>query len=348
MPLPVKRNSRVCLLVSSALIAISLVSSLVAAPLFGASAESYIAAYKRPKDIPFPKDNAYSRDRKELGRALFFDPRLSGSNWISCATCHNPGLSWGDGLPKALGHGMKQLERRTPTVLNLAWGELMLWDGRASSLEEQALAPIESSAEMNLSHDQMQIKLDSIAAYKPLFEKAYPGEGVNKQTVARALATFQRTLVSREAPFDRWVKGKTTAISESAKRGFVLFNEKALCSKCHSGWRFTDDSFHDIGVAGDDIGRGKILPEIEVMQHAFKTPTLRNVDHRAPYMHDGSEQTLEDVIEFYNRGGAVKRPSLSEHIKPLGLSSSEKTDLLNFLKTLTSDDRPVAAPALPR
>lgn len=314
----------------------------------GATAESYLPSYKRPKDIPFPKDNAYSRDRKELGRALFFDPRLSGSNWISCASCHNPAFSWGDGLPRAIGHGMQTLGRRTPTVLNLAWGELLFWDGRASSLEEQALGPIEAAGEMNLSHDQMLTKLESIPGYRSLFEKAYPGEGISKMTVAKALATFQRTLVSRDAPFDRWVRGKENALSESAKRGFVLFNEKALCSKCHSGWRFTDDSFHDIGVAGDDLGRGKILADIEIMQYAFKTPTLRNVDHRDPYMHDGSEKTLEAVIDFYNRGGAVKRPSLSEHIRPLGLSAAEKADLVAFLKTLTSDDRPVAAPALPR
>jgi len=326
----------------------NLTLSLQAKASISGSEKKYVSSYKRPKDIPFPKENSYTKARGELGQALFFDPRLSGSDWISCASCHNPAFSWGDGLPKGIGHGMKSLSRRTPTILNLAWGELMFWDGRASTLEEQALGPIEAQGEMNLPHDQMLAKLNGISAYKPLFDKAYPNEGINKATVSKALATFERTVISGEAPFDRWIQGEEKAISAAAKNGFLLFNEKALCSQCHSGWRFTDDSFHDVGIAGDDVGRGKILPDIEVMKYAFKTPTLRNVDHRGPFMHDGSLKTLDDVVELYNRGGNVKRASLSEHLKPLHLSEGERSDLVAFLKTLTSKDQPITVPMLPR
>ena len=162
-----------------------------------------------------------------------------------------------------------------------------------------------------------------------------------------AIATYERTVVSGEAPVDRWIKGQQGAISASAQRGFKLFNGKARCSACHSGWRFTDDSFHDIGISDTDIGRGAELPGIVKMQHAFKTPGLRNIDQRAPYMHDGSLATLEEVIDHYDRGG-VTRPSLSDEMRPLGLTTEEKRDLMAFMKALTSDDEPVTYVQLPR
>ena len=306
------------------------------------------ALYRRPASIPYPKDNTHTPAREALGRMLFFDPRLSGSNWISCATCHNPALSWGDGLPRAIGHGMQVLGRRTPTTLNLAWAEALFWDGRAGTLEEQALGPVEAPGEMNFPLEKMEAKLQSIAGYKPLFEQAYPGEGVTRRVVAKALATYERTMVSEAAPFDHWVAGDERAISDSARRGFELFNGKANCAKCHSGWRFTDDSFHDIGLPGTDRGRGVHLPDIAVSQFAFKTPTLRNADQRAPFMHDGCLATLEEVVDFYDRGGAVKRASLSHEVKPLQMTAQEKSDLIAFLRTLTSSDKPALVPALPR
>lgn len=326
----------------------SLALAFAAILALGATKSNPLDAYKRPKAIPYPKGNEYSDARSELGRLLFFDPRLSGSQWISCATCHNPALSWGDGLPKGIGHGMKSLGRRTPTILNLAWGELFFWDGRAGSLEEQALGPIAAEGEMNMPHDQMLAKVAGIPGYKTLFDKAYPGDGVSLTTIAKAIATFERTVVSADAPFDKWLKGDQKAISAAAKHGFDVFNGKGRCAQCHSGWRFTDDSFHDIGVADDDIGRGKIMPDIEVLQHAFKTPTLRNAALRAPFMHDGSEATLATVVAFYDRGGNVKRPSLAGDIRPLGLTDVEKADLVAFLETLSSADKPALVPLLPR
>jgi len=304
--------------------------------------------FARPRAIPHPEDNAYTEARAELGRTLFFDPRLSASGTLSCATCHNPAFDWGDGLALGVGHGMRQLARRTPTILNLAWGEAFFWDGRALTLEEQALGPIQSEGEMNMPLEKLVERLESIREYRPLFERAYPGERISEQTVARALAVFERTVVSGDAPFDRWIAGDEDAIPPSARRGFALFTGKANCSACHDGWRFTDDSFHDIGVPGDDPGRGKLLPDILVTQHAFKTPTLRNVDRRAPYMHDGSEASLRSVIELYDQGGRVKRPSLSSEISPLHLTEEEKGDLVAFLKTLTSADPPASIPTMPR
>ena len=304
--------------------------------------------FKRPAAAPFPKDNAWTGEREALGKALFFDPRLSRANSISCASCHNPSFCWGDGLPKGVGHGSKEVGRRTPTILNTAWAELLFWDGRAGSLEEQALGPIAAPGEMNLPLDQMVAKVKAIAGYKPMFEKAYPGEPISGQAVGKAIATFERTVVSGTAPFDQWIAGKEDAISEQAKRGFDLFNTKANCVKCHSGWNFTDDGFHDIGLASDDPGRGEILPQLESMQHAFKTPTLRNAALRAPYMHDGSEPTLEAVVHLYNKGGAAKRPSLAPEVFALNLTDAEVKDLCALMETLTSVDKPIELPLLPR
>lgn len=327
---------------------LSLALILAAGALAGAAPPRPLDAYRRPAAAPFPKDNAYSAPRVALGRALFFDPRLSGSQWISCATCHNPALSWGDGLAKGFGHGMKPLARRTPTILNLAWGEIFFWDGRAATLEEQALGPIANDAEMNMPHEKLLPTIGAIPGYKAMFDQAYPGEGVTLTTIGKAVATFERTVVSGQAPFDRWVNGDGMAVSAEAQRGFAVFNGKGRCAQCHGGWRFTDDSFHDIGVAGDDLGRGKIVPGIEVLQHAFKTPTLRDASRRAPFMHDGSQATLAAVVAFYDRGGDVKRASLSADMKPLGLTDGEKAELLAFLETLTSVDQAVVVPVLPR
>jgi cytochrome c peroxidase len=316
-------------------------------PLPDPSRAKWRLEYLRPATIPFPADNLYSKDREILGWTLFFDPRLSGSKSTSCASCHNPGFSWGDGLSKGVGAGMKQLERRTPTILNAAWSDLLFWDGRAEDLEQQALDPITGAGEMNQPLDAMIQTVDGIDGYRALFARAYPGEPVNEKTVARAIATFERTIVSGDAPFDRWISGDEDAISSEAKRGFDLFNGKAACARCHSGWNFTDNGFHDIGIEGSDRGRGVRLP-LAAMQFAFKTPTLRNADRRAPFMHDGSEPTLEDVVEFYDRGGKAKRPSLAPEIVPLNLSPQEKKELVELMRTLTSVDKPTEVPLLPR
>jgi cytochrome c peroxidase len=299
--------------------------------------------------VPHPIENAPNAAREELGRTLFFDPRLSKSGSMSCATCHDPGLSWGDGRARGLGDSKLDLDRRTPTILNLAWAPALFWDGRSDSLEEQALGPIEAPGEMNVKMDVLLALLQGIEGYRPLFARAYPGEPISSTTIGKAIATFERAIVSPDAPFDRFIAGNERAIPADARRGFVLFNEKGRCSVCHSGWRFTDDGFYDVGgVATADEGRGKLTPFIELTRFAFKTPTLRNVARRAPYLHDGSVATLENVIDLYDVGGIAKRRSLSPEIKPLGLTAGEKKDLVAFLRTLTSDEADAHVPALPR
>ena len=309
--------------------------------------EALKALYRRPDTIPFPKDNPYTAEKAALGKKLYFDTRLSAANLLSCASCHSPAYGWGDGQPRGVGHNMKQLGRRSPTIVNAAFGQIFMWDGRAGSLEEQALGPIRADVEMNLPIEQLMEKLKAIPEYPPLFQATFPKAGMTPETIAKAIATYERTVVSGRAPFDAWIEGDTKAISEEAKRGFVLFNTKGGCQECHSGWNFTDDSFHDIGLASPDIGRGKHLPGVVKMHHAFKTPGLREIARRGPYMHDGSIATLEAVMDHYNQGG-IKRPSLSELMKPLGLSKQECADLVAFMMTLTSDMDPTTVPVLPR
>lgn len=305
------------------------------------------AQYRRPLAIPFPKDNTYTPEKAALGKKLYFDTRLSVSMAQSCASCHSPGFGWGDGLAVGVGHGMAKLDRHSPTIVNAAWGAIFMWDGRLATLEEQALGPIQAAGEMNMPLDQLVARLNAIGEYKPLFDAAFPGEGIKPKTLAAAIATYERTVVSERAPFDAWIEGNEKAIPEEAKRGFALFNGKAQCAACHEGWNFTNDGFQDIGLPSKDIGRGEFMPGVIKMQHAFKTPGLREISRRSPFMHDGSLATLEDVVEHYDHAG-VDRPSRSDLMKPLGLTAQEKTDLVTFLKTLSSDLSPTAVPVLPR
>lgn len=306
------------------------------------------AQYIRPDSIPFPKDNPYSQAKASLGKTLFFETRLSRSKVMSCATCHNPGFGWTDGNATGTGDFHKALPRKSPTILNLAWDDLLFWDGRAEGLEKQAIGPMQAEGEMHMPLDQLVDRLKGIGEYLSLFQAAFPDDGnpITSENIAKALATFERTVVSGEAPFDRWIKGDESAISAEAKRGFLIFNTKGNCAACHSDWRFSDGSFHDIGIKDEDIGRGKWL-KLTPMQHAFKTMGLRNIGRRAPYMHNGSMATLLDVIDHYDHG-FVKRESLADDIKPLHLSPQEKQDLIAFLKTLTSKDEPITIPDMPK
>jgi cytochrome c peroxidase len=345
--LPRHRGAARGVLALGALIALPLLTAVAQQPSLERAARRYARQYVRAARAPAPAENRTTPARVALGKSLFFDPRLSRSRFVSCGSCHNPALSWSDGNPRATGDEMKTLGRRTPTLLNIGWAEAMFWDGRANTLEQQALGPITAPAEMNVKLDDLVARLQQVPAYVKEFDGAYPHEGITGATVGKAIAAYERTIVSGRAPFDRWVAGDARAISDEAKRGFVLFNTTARCSQCHSGWRFTDDGFQDIGLETDDPGRGKIVDFPEV-QHAFKTPTLREVARRAPYMHDGSVAKLEDVIELYDRGGDVQRPSLSAEIRPLHLSAADKHALVAFLQTLTSDDPPTTLPVLPR
>jgi len=330
--------------------ALAIVCGLVAAASLSGEAADIRATWKakfaRPAAIPFPSDNPYSGAKAALGQALFFDPILSGSQTISCASCHNPALAWQDNRPKGVGE--KTAPRRTPTLLNIAWVPKPGWPGHFKDLENVAFTPITSPALMNLPETTAIERLAANPGYVKAFDKAFGKGPITRRKVELALATYQRSIVSTDAPFDRWIKGDNTAIDDGAKRGFALFVGKANCVGCHSGFSFTDSSFHDIGSAsGDDVGRGKLFPTSAKLKYAFKTPTLRDVAQRPPYMHDGSVATLEEVVDLYDRGG-VERPSRADEIKPLGLSAAEKADLVVFLRTLNGVAKPVTVPVLPR
>jgi len=308
--------------------------------------ETLRAAYARPQMIPFPADNPYTPEKAALGKMLYFDPRLSGGQNMNCASCHNPSFGWEVPLDRAIGSQNEPLGRHAPTVLNMAWGGMhFFWDGRASSLEEQAKGPIEAPVEMNMPIDELEQRLGGIEGYRQWFAHVFPEQGITGETIVAAIATYERTIVSGYAPFDAWLDGDETAVSESAKRGFELFNGKAMCAGCHSGWNLSDNQFHDIGLPSDDVGRGGFTGEDDEL-HAFKTPGLRDLTQRAPYMHNGSLVTLEDVVRHYATGG-VRRPSLSPMMAPLDLSEQEIEDLVAFMVSLTGEEKIVALPILP-
>lgn len=301
--------------------------------------------YKRPGSIPFPADNPYSAEKAQLGKMLFFDQRLSRNFNMNCATCHNPSLGWEDGVAGAFGGQGKNLSRHSPTTLNMAWSNSFFWDGRAATLEEQIRGLVESPNEMDLPLSTAVERLRNVDGYKRRFEQVFPGKGVHKDGILKAIATYERTLVSGTAPFDRWIEGDEAALSDAAKRGFTLFNGKAACSQCHTGWNLTDNQFHDIGLPTNDAGRITITGNAKD-QHAFKTPGLRNIRQRAPYMHNGSLKTLEQVIVHYI-GGGIPRESRSPQVQSAPLNSNEISDLIAFLESLTGDDQPVSLPILP-
>jgi len=241
-----------------------------------------------------------------------------------------------------------RLPLRRPTLLNIAWVPRLGLDGHFHDLESVAMGPITGQTNMNLSEQEMIDRLSELPGYRAAFDAAFGNGGVTREKIEQSLATFERTIVSGQAPFDRWIRGDETAIGATAKRGFALFNGKANCAVCHSGWAFTDAAFHDIGMAkDDDLGRGRLFPTSVKLQHAFKTPTLRDVARRAPYMHDGSVVSLADVIDLYDRGG-IDRPSRDNDIRPLNLQSREKADLIAFLNTLSDTAKPYPLPNLPR
>lgn len=302
--------------------------------------------YARPADIPFPANNPYTPEKAALGKALYFEPRLSGAENMTCASCHNPSFGWESPNQTAVGAQNTRLARQAPTILNTAWIHPFFWDGRADSAEAQAKGPIEAPVEMNLPLPVAVRRLNAIPDYKAWFSTAFPGRGVTPDTIAEAIATYERTVVSSYAPFDAWIDGDEKAISDAAKRGFALFNGKAKCAPCHSGWNFTDNKFHDIGVTATDIGRGKYEPGNPKAQYAFKTPTLRDTAQRGPYMHAGQMLTLEDVMTHYV-GGGVDRPSRSPLMQPLSLTQGEISDVVEFLKSLTGAKQVVAMPILP-
>lgn len=287
---------------------------------------------------PAPDDNPLTVDKVSLGRRLFFDRRLSRDGSLSCASCHDPQRAFANRRPVARGVGGARGDRNVPTLVNRAWGRSFFWDGRAATLEEQALEPVFNPRELAATEAHVVTLIDS-ADYRDHFSAAF-GRDPDLPALGRALASFVRTIVSGNAPYDRHVAGISGSLGASAQRGLTLFTGQAGCNRCHTGPLFTDDEFHNTGVAWrsghlTDRGRAAVTKE-DLDRGAFKTPTLREIARTAPYMHDGSIGTLEEVIEFYDRGG-IRNLGLDPRLRVLHLTARDKLDLVVFLKSLSGD-----------
>jgi len=306
----------------------------------------------RPESVPVPEDNALTKERIALGKLLYFDVRLSRDDSISCATCHHPKRGWTDLIPatKAIGFEGRRGPRNSPVILNSAYQLNQFWDGRAKSLEEQALGPIQADVEMNMPLSILIPKLKAIKGYVKLFEAAYPDEGVSEKSVAKALASFERTILSTEAPFDRYIKGDKKAISPDAIKGFELFKSKAHCTDCHDGFNFTDGSFHNVGLIDGEL-HGKELGRFNVKNRAawygvMKTPTLRDVTKSYPYFHDGSVRTLKEATVLCASGGRYERgvKNKSDYMEDRELTEKEVDQIVTFMKSLTGPDLDIKIP----
>lgn len=286
---------------------------------------------------PIPEDNPVTAEKVKLGKKLFGEKLLSRDRSLACKGCHQPKKAFTDGRAKAIGVYGRQGSRSVPTLVNRAYGRSFFWDGRTSTLEEQVVKPIESESEMDMTVGEAVDRLKRKSRYRKMFQQAFHREP-NGEDLARALASYVRTIYSGDSPFDRYVYGKRGALTDQQRRGLRIFRGKGNCTACHIGPTFSDEGFHNTGVAWrdgklQDEGRFAITGEAE-LKGAFKTPTLREVTRTAPYMHDGSLATLKDVIDFYDDGGR-KNPYLDPEIRPLRLTKEEKTELLVFLKSLT-------------
>jgi cytochrome c peroxidase len=302
-----------------------------ALPLFGSTAVTTPPVPSQYAVEANELDASWSTTRAALGKRLFHEPRLSRDASVSCAECHRPELAFTDGRPTAKGVRGQVGARNTPTLVNRALGRSQFWDGRAATLEEQALGPIENPAEMDLPIAEALARLGSDPAYQRDFQLAFGG-GPTRERLALALSAYERTIYSVDAPFDRFIAGDHTALDASAQRGLALFGGRAKCAECHTGVNFTDEAFHCLGVSVDE-GRGKVTGK-RAEDGAFRTPTLREVAHTAPYMHNGSLKTLAEVVEYYDRGGDP-HPNLDAKMTRLNLTAQEKADLVAFMRALS-------------
>lgn len=334
-------NRKVQLLgaIGAILLLIGLPLGVVAAP--GEEYELEIPLGLDEDQFIVPEDNPLTKEKVELGRFLFFDKRLSENNTIACSTCHIPSLAFTDGQPVSAGIHRQQGGRSAPTAINRGFSKVQFWDGRAATLEEQSVGPLTNPIEHGFpDNDDVVAKLNKIEGYKKLFSKAFATKTITIQHAGKAIASFQRTLISGNSPFDRFdYDGEEKAISEAAKRGKILFFGKARCNLCHFGTNFSDEKFHNVGIGWGheavDIGRYNVSHDQKDIA-AFKTPTLREISMTAPYMHDGRFATLRQVVDHYNEGG-VKNPFLDNQVIPLKLTEMEKQDLVAMLRTLNGE-----------
>lgn len=289
--------------------------------------------------VPWPADNPYSAAKVELGRNLFFDPRMSSNGKISCATCHPPAHAFAGGEPPPLGVTGTPLRRRAPTLINRAYGHSQFVDGRATTLEAQISGPVTASDEMATTPQAAAGAIARIAGYAPLFEAAFGDRQVSFDRIVKAIASFERTILSGNSPYDRFVNGDKHALSQSAKRGLDIFERTGECSECHSGYNFTNEKFAGLGIGPDEQPPDLGLAEITGKRRddgKFKVPTLREVAHTGPYMHDRRYRTLDEVLEFYRKGGKPG-PHLDSRIAPFFLDAPAKANLTEFLKSLSGE-----------
>jgi len=303
-----------------------------------------------PKDGPkvplglvpifWPKDNPYTPEKAELGWLLYFDKRLSVDQTVACASCHDPKFAFTDGQRFSKGIRGQLGGRSAPTVINRAYSLEQFWDGRAKTLEEQAKGPIANPIEMGHAHDLCEKCIGGIEGYKNRFKEVFGADVVKIEHIAKAIATFERTVLSGNSPYDRFKTGDEKALSEGQKRGMkTFFSNHARCDSCHEGVNFTNAKYANVGIGMDkptpDLGRYEQTKQ-ETDRGAFKTPTLREIAQTGPYMHDGSLKTLEEVVEHYNKGG-IKNTWLHTDVRPLNLSDQDKKDLVEFLKALSGE-----------
>lgn len=301
-----------------------------------------------PITPPYPKDNPYSKEKEKLGERLFNDPKLSLSDQIACANCHDKELGFSDGRSVSYGHNRALGKRNSISIYMSAFGEEKFWDGRAKSLEDQALMPIKDPLEMAFDPDKAAKKLNSIPSYKEEFKKAFGTSIITPTLIAKAIATYERSLMPKHNRFDKFLRGKHNALSDEEILGLHLFRTKARCANCHFGQTFSDYKYHNLGLTYygrkkyEDFGRYAITHKNEDMGR-FKTPSLRSIVKTSPYMHNGLFPHLEGVVNAYNAGMFHPKPNKKDDplfpktdslLKPLYLSDEEKKALVSFLKTL--------------
>lgn len=288
-------------------------------------------------EVSYPADNPYQKAVENLGKQLFFDPRLTGDRTLSCAACHYPGTGWSDPLSNKNRDG-QVMDRNTPALINTAFQKRFFWDGRGVTLENSIATHLQ----------ELSIKMANTPAlpstYRQKFQHAFGSPEISSENIVKAIANFLRTIIVNDSPFDRWVSGDRSAISQSAKKGFLLFTGKAKCAECHSAPNFSDSEFHNTGINSLDPGHFDVTGNPEDRNH-FRTASLRQASRTPPYMHNGSKNSLMSVIEFYNYGG--DRHGAGNELSVLNLSEQEENDLLDFLTSLTGSDTSIAVPQLP-
>ena len=332
-----------------AVVSLLLALSSFSVPLENGSSRS--ADFTIPLGLPaisWPQDNSYSQDRAELGKILFFDGRLSANGMVSCASCHEPDHAFAGSTSFSKGVTGKPGIRHVPTLINRAWGKSQFWDGRAPTLEAQVIVPLTDLEEMGMTADLVVQRIRGIKGYAPIFAAAFKDNTINFERVAQAIATFERTIVSGNSPYDRYLAGDKSALTKRQKDGLDFFNKKGECAECHSGPNFTDEKFANIGIGMDqthpDPGREAITKK-RGDWGKFKVPTLRDLARRVPYMHDGSIKTLGEVLNVYAKGG-LPNPNLDTRLTPFYLDEQTKQDLLAFLDSLNGEGwQKIAPPA---